>query len=147
MPGPSMQTLTASLGRVGFALEAASKYAYQRTISVTNLRKISTKTAPEIWTGPLSCLFVMLFTRLPLSVAGAEISFKAEGKVTYEIFSNNQLEHSSVTDFKVVVQGCRWLVESFNLEENFYVLRIYTNGLLNHVARARTNNPALPKYS
>ena len=96
----------------------------------------------------VSFLCFLLVALLTITPAHGEIAFKAEGKILYEVFMNDQVERSSAKDFRVVVQGCRWLVESSNLDEDFYMLKTFADGLINNVARGRiTNNPALNKYA
>ena len=94
-------------------------------------------------------LFVWLFAGAQISASGGDIAFKAGGRITYEVFSDNVLERSFVRDFKLAVQGCKWIVESSSANDDFYALKSYEGGVINNVGRipAAATNAALNKYA
>ena len=95
-----------------------------------------------------SRLLLALIMGTQLAASGAETSFKAAGRITCEVFSQDALERSWVRDFKFAVDGCHWTVESFNTEESFYALKSYEDGIIHNVGRVpASTNTAMNKYA
>lgn len=61
--------------------------------------------------------------------------FKLQGQLTIDTYLNGQLQRQPYKHFTVVSDGCRWLIESSNQEEDFYNLKYSDGELLYNVAR------------
>jgi hypothetical protein len=74
--------------------------------------------------------------------------YQAEGQIRYDVVLPLGGERHWTRDFKVTVEGCKWLVESFSKTENQYSLQMCTDkSILGATRMNQSNNPALNDYA
>jgi hypothetical protein len=95
---------------------------------------------------PLVAAFIVIALLTDgLQLEAREPAFKAEGRILYEVFLPDGEERRWSREFKVVVHGCRWTIESYDVATGAYGMKMITNGLI-YSAR-RVSEPTRSDYT
>ncbi|NJO55785.1 MAG: hypothetical protein HC834_04835 [Rhodospirillales bacterium] len=70
---------------------------------------------------------------------GREAAFRIEGDLSRESFLYGRPEKSSKKKFTIVIENCRWQIESSNEAEDFYSLKSFSDGVIHNVSRVPEN--------
>jgi len=82
----------------------------------------------------LICIFHLFFLSSAAFSNEPPPTFKARGRILYEIFLPGYTNSSWVRNFTVTVRDCEWVIESVDTNGGNFVLNIRTNGLMYNVS-------------
>jgi hypothetical protein len=99
------------------------------------------------WRG-LVCVLLVQSVPTTALADGGQTGFQAEGQILYEVVLPSGEQRHWTRDFKVTVEGCKWLVESYSKADDQYSLQMRTDKLILSCWRVnQSHDPALNDYS
>ena len=96
----------------------------------------------------LVCVFLAQLVPSIAFAQGSPIGYQAEGQIRYDVVLPLGGERHWTRDFKVTVEGCKWLIESFNKTDDQYSVQMREDKFIYSATRVnQSNNPALNDYA
>jgi len=102
-----------------------------------------------VWPQIHLAILLAYLSELPNAYSGEQHpAFKVKGQISYEAFLANGTNLYWTRDFNVVVQDCRWIIESFDKSKKQYQINVRTNELMyNAIAVNPSNSLSLNNFT